>query len=149
MNVEARLEGFIDKYTPEIAAATRACLAKMRQRLPGAAVLIYDNYNSLAIGFGPSEKPSEAIFSIVPYPRWILLFFLQGAGLPDPHGLLKGTGKVVRSIRLESAEDLDKPAIKELMAVALQSAKRKIDTKAQSKLVVKSISAKQRSRRPT
>jgi hypothetical protein len=148
MTVEAQLEGFIDKYPPEIAATTRACLAKMRQRLPGAAVLIYDNYNSLAVGFGPSEKPSEAIFSIVPYPRWILLFFLQGARLPDPHGLLKGTGKVVRSIRLESAEDLDKPAIGELIAVALQNAKRPIDPKAQGKLVVKSISVKQRSRRP-
>jgi hypothetical protein len=149
MNAEAQLEGFIDKYTPEIAATTRACLAKMRQRLPGAAVLIYDNYNSLAVGFGPSEKASEAIFSIVPYPRWILLFFLQGAGLPDPHGLLKGSGKVVRSIRIESAEDLDKPAIRELMAVALQNAKRPIDSKAEGKLIVKSVSSKQRSRRPT
>ena len=149
MNAEAQLEGFIDKYTTEIAATTRACLAKMRQRLPGAAVLIYDNYNSLAVGFGPSEKASEAIFSIGPYPRWILLFFLQGAGLPDPHGLLKGSGKVVRSIRIESAEDLDKPAIRELMAVALQNAKRPIDSKAEGKLIVKSVSSKQRSRRPT
>ena len=79
-----QLEGLIDKYTPEIAAMTRACLAKMCRRLPGAMVLIYDNYNSLAVGFAPSEKPSEAIFSIVPYPRWVTLFFLQGAGLPDP-----------------------------------------------------------------
>jgi hypothetical protein len=149
MNLEAQLEGFIGKYTPEIAAGTRACLAKMRQRLPGAAMLIYDNYNSLAIGFGPSEKPSEAIFSIVPYPRWVLLFFLQGAGLPDPHRLLKGTGKVVRSIRIESARDLDKPAIRELMTVALESAKRPIDPRAQGKLILKSISAKQRPRRPT
>jgi len=148
MNLEAQLEGFIGKYTPEIAAGTRACLAKMRQRLPGAAMLIYDNYNSLAIGFGPSEKPSEAIFSIVPYPRWILLFFLQGAALPDPHRLLKGAGKVVRGIRLESAEDLDKPSIKELMAVALQNAKKPIDPKAQGNLIVKSISNKQRPRRP-
>ena len=148
MNAEAQLDSFIDKYTPQIAVATRACLAKMIGRLPGAAVLIYDNYNSLAIGFSPSEKTSEAIFSIVPYPRWILLFFLQGAALPDPHRLLKGTGKVVRSIRLESAEDLDQPAILELMAVALQRAKKPIDAKAQGKLIVKSISVKQRPRRP-
>jgi hypothetical protein len=72
----------------------------------------------------------------------------QGAGLPDPHGLLKGTGKVVRIIRLESAEGLDKPAIRELIAVALQNAKRPIDPKAQGKLVVKSISSKQLPRRP-
>src|ERR1039458_9537409 len=65
-------------------------------RLPGAVQLVYDNYNALVIGFGPSERASEASFSIVLYPRWVTLFFLQGAGLPDPRRLLKGSGKVVR-----------------------------------------------------
>ena len=69
--------------------------------------LVYDNYNALAIGFGPSERASEAIFSIVLYPRWVTLFFLQGAGLADPKRLLKGSGKVVRHIVLASAADLD------------------------------------------
>jgi hypothetical protein len=46
VQIEAlRLESFIDKYTPEVAAITRACLGKMRRRLPGAVQLIYDNYN--------------------------------------------------------------------------------------------------------
>jgi hypothetical protein len=79
------------------------------------------------------------------HPRWILLFFLQGAGLPEPHGLLKGTGKVVRSIRLESAQDLDKPAIRELITVALEKAKIPIDPGARGNLILKSISHKQRS----
>jgi hypothetical protein len=39
-------------------------LAKMRARLPGAVELVYDNYNALAIGFGPTERTSEAVFSI-------------------------------------------------------------------------------------
>jgi hypothetical protein len=34
----------------------------MRGYLPGAIELVYDNYNALAIGFGPSEKSSDAIF---------------------------------------------------------------------------------------
>ena len=71
---EAQLDTFIDKYTPEVAALARACLAKMRARLPGATQLVYDNYNALAIGFGPSEKTSHAIFSVAVYPRWVNLF---------------------------------------------------------------------------
>src|ERR1022692_2413575 len=95
---ESQLDRFLDKYTPAVATLARACLAKMRARLPGAVQLVYDNYNALAIGFGPSERASEAIFSIALYPRWVTLFFLQGAGLPDPRRLLKGSGKVVPAI---------------------------------------------------
>ena len=81
---ERQLDGFLDKYTPAVATLARASLAKMRARLPGAVQLVYYNYNALAIGFGPSERASEAIFSIALYPRWVTLFFLQGAGLADP-----------------------------------------------------------------
>src|ERR1035438_5289629 len=135
---EIQLDGFLDKYTPAIAALARACLAKMRARLPGAVQLVYDNYNALAIGFGPSERASEAIFSIALYPRWVTLFFLQGAGLPDPRRLLKGSGKVVRHIVLASAADLDLPAIQDLMAQALQRAEASIDPAAPGRLVITS-----------
>jgi len=147
-SAERDLQGFIDKFTPEIATLARACLKKMRTKLPGAMQLVYDNYNALAIGFGPSERASEAIFSVVLYPRWVTLFFLQGAGLPDPNKLLKGSGKVVRHIVLAAAEDLDEPAIQGLMTIALNRARAPIDPTAPGNIEIRSISAKQRSRRP-
>ena len=88
---EAQLEGFLAKYTPEIAGLAKAALVKMRKRLPGAVEMVYDNYNALVIGFSPSERPSEAIFSIALYPRWVNLFFLQARGLRDPEKRLKGS----------------------------------------------------------
>jgi hypothetical protein len=146
---QAQLDGFLNKYAPEIAALARACLAKMRTRLPGATQLVYDNYNALAIGFGPSEKTSHAIFSIALYPRWVSLFFLQAAAkLPDPHKLLTGSGNVARHIVLKSASDLDQPAIEQLIAEALQRAIEPIDPTAPGGLVIRSVSAKQRPRRP-
>jgi hypothetical protein len=146
---ERQLDAFLDQYTPEVARLARACLAKMRVRLPGAVQLVYDNYNALVIGFGPSERASEAIFSIALYPRWVTLFFLRGAGLPDPKHLLKGSGKVVRHIVLASAADLDLPAIQDLMAQALSRAAAGIDPSVPGRLVIRSISAKQRPRRPS
>ena len=145
---EGRLEVFIDKYSPEVATLARACLKKMRERLPGAMQLVYDNYNALVIGFGPSERASEAIFSIVLYPRWVTLFFLQGASLADAKRLLKGSGKVVRHIVLASAADLDLPAVQDLMGKALKRAETGIDPTAPGRLVIRSICAKQRPRRP-
>jgi len=46
----------------------------MRTKFPRANVLVYDNYNALAIGFGPTERASDAVFSIAPFPRWVSLF---------------------------------------------------------------------------
>jgi hypothetical protein len=146
---ETQLDTFIDKYTPEIAALARACLAKIRARLPGATQLVYDNYNFLAIGFGPSEKTSHAILSIALAPRWVDLFFLQAAGkLPDPQKLLLGSGSVARHIVIHSAKELDQPAVQALIAAALKRAIEPIDPAARGQLVIRSISAKQRPRRP-
>jgi hypothetical protein len=143
-----QLEGFIERYNPEIGALARAALAKLRERIPGAYQLVYDNYNALAIGFGPSERASEAVLSIALYPRWVSLFFLQGAGLPDPHGVLKGKGKQVRHIVLKSASDLDKPVVRDLLDIALAQAEKPFDRRAAGRLIIKSISVKQRPRRP-
>ena len=119
-SAEVELAGFLDKFTPEIATSAKSILAAMRARLPGAVQLVYDNYNALAIGFGPSRRASEAVFSIAVYPRWVSLFFLQGASLADPAGLLKGSGNVVRHIVLAGAEDLDKPDVVDLMQRAMR-----------------------------
>lgn len=145
----AQLTQFIAKYSPSVAADGRAALAKVRRLVPGAVELVYDNYNWLVVGFCPSERASEAVLSVVFAPRWITLCFLQsGPKLPDPDGLLRGSGKQVRNIRLESAKDLDKPAVRTLIEEALVRARVPIDGDARRRLVIKSISAKQRPRRP-
>jgi hypothetical protein len=82
------LDAFIDRFTPEVAALARRAIARMRKLTPGAVELVYDNYNALAIGFGATERSSESVFSIALFPSHPSLFFLQGAGLPDPHDRL-------------------------------------------------------------
>lgn len=140
---------FLAKYEPAIARQALAAFKKMRARLPGAAELVYDNYNALVSGFGPTERASEAIFSIAVFPRWVTLcFLLNGAKLSDPQKLLRGSGAQVRTMRLPSAAALDEPAVRALMQQALALSPKKIDATAQRRLIIKSVSAKQRPRRP-
>jgi hypothetical protein len=143
-----QLDSFIDKFTPEVAALTRALLAKAKARIPGAAILVYDNYNALAIGFGPSEKAGQAILSLAVMPRWVTLCFLWGVRLADPHQLLKGGGSRVRHVRLMTAEAFDDPRIDALIDEALANAEPPIDPAGEQRLIIKSVSAKQRRRRP-
>ena len=145
----AQLAGFIAKYTPAMAKEGRAALTRMRKMVPGAVQLVYDNWNGLVVGFGPTERPSEAVVSIIILPDHVSLCFIQDApDLPDPKGLLQGSGNVVRHIKLASARDLDKPAIRALVKAAVSRSDIPFDRNARGKLVIRSISKKQRPRRP-
>jgi hypothetical protein len=148
-NPKRQLDSFLAKYDPAIAAFARRVLVNMRRRLPGAIEMVYDNYNALVIGFGPNDRPSLAIFSIVLFPRWVTLCFLQGAALPDPQWRLQGEGRVVRNIRLEDLSVLDDHYIQRLMNLAVHRAKVPLDPKNRRQLIIKSISAKQRPRKPS
>lgn len=145
---QQQLDGFIDKFDPKVAALGRKALAHMRKRLPGALVTVYDNYNALAIGFGPTGgKQSVTPLSIALYPRWINLFFLFGVRLPDPERLLKGSGSRVRSIRLDVIATLKDEAVDALISAAVLDVGWKLDPKAKGNLEIRMISKKQRPRR--
>ena len=145
----AQLNGFIEKYSPAVAREGRAALRRLRRFAPGAVELVYDNYNWLVVGFGPNERASDAVFSLVFAPRWLALCFLQDApALPDPARLLRGSGKVVRNVRLLNAKDLDAPAVRALIAAALTRADVPIKKTSRGRMVIRAVSRKQRPRRP-
>ncbi|MEO8587903.1 MAG: DUF1801 domain-containing protein [Flavobacteriales bacterium] len=146
---EEQLDTFLAKYTPAIAAQARTARRMMQARFPHAIEMVYDNYNALVIGYCPTERPSEAIFSLAMLPKYISLCFLHNAGkLPDPHKLLQGTGNTARHIKLKAPADLDLPAVNALIKEAEKSAVMPFDKTMKGVLVIRSISAKQRPRRP-
>jgi len=135
--MSAELNKIIAKQPPEMAKLVKALLPKLRHLLPGAVELVYDKRRGMVVGFCPDEHASNAINSIAVYSKWINLYFFEGDTLPDPEGLLRGTGNMVRSIRITSAEDLDRPAVKALMAEALKRAHPKLDRNATRRVVIK------------
>jgi hypothetical protein len=147
-SAERQLAGFIALYTPEIQRIAKDAAVKLESCLPGANRLVYDNYNALVIGFGPTERTSDAILSLVLYPRWVTLYFLQGAGLPDPDGLLQGSGKVGRHVVLTSAHDLVRPAVRALIRAAVLDSDVPFDKRATGRIIIKSVSSTARPRRP-
>jgi hypothetical protein len=148
MTAAAQFATFLARYDPAVTTVAKAALTRMRRYVPGAVELVYDNYNALVVGFGPSERASEALFSIALYPRWVTLFFLQGARLRDPEGLLKGAGTRVRHIVLKNAADLDARGVCALITRALAAAPQRPSATARRRMVIKSVSPRQRPRRP-
>lgn len=134
---QEELDRIIAKQPPQMAKLTHDVLAKMRTRLPGATELVYDKKRSLVIGFCPDDRASHVINSIATYSRWINLYFFEGDNLPDPEGLLQGSGTTVRSIRITDAKDLDRPAVKALMSAARDAADPPLNPKAKRRVIIR------------
>ena len=63
----------------------------------------YDPGNGL-LAFGRSMKMRDLLFALIPHAGWVNLQLADGALLPNPDGLIEGTGKKIRHIKVRSAE---------------------------------------------
>ena len=142
-----QLEGFIDKFDSKNASLIRSIRNALRKRLPTANELVYDNYNFFVIGYSSTERPSDCIVSIAAAANGVGLSFYYGATLPDPHKLLLGSGSQNRFIRLESAATLARPEVEQLIAAAIAQGETPLPARGKGKLIIRSISEKQRPRR--
>jgi len=148
----ADLDAFIAKFTPEIGALVRSVISATRARLRGGFELVYDNYYALVVGYGPTARPSEAIFSIVARPKHVSLCFLQGVRLVkaggDPKQLLAGGGHQVRNLRIGSAALLRRRDVRALITRAVAMSKVRFDQTKPITTVVRMQAARQWPRRP-
>src|SRR5262245_39330368 len=143
-NPQTQLASFIAKFDHQDQQLIRAVRTAVRKRLPTANELVYDNYAFFVIGYSPTERPSDAIISIAARANGVGLCFIHGARLPDPGRILQGSGNQTRFIRLESASTLARPDVEALLAAAIKQAKTALPRTGRGRLIVRSVSAKQR-----
>jgi hypothetical protein len=141
----AQFSAFLSRFPPEIVALAKQCLPKLRRAFPGSNELVYDYSNSLVVGFSMSEHGIEAIVAIAIFPRWVRLYFDKS--LPDPKGLLEGSGAKVRSVTLKAASDLDHEDIQALIKAAIEHSGVTFPRTRSTRMVIKSDSKKRRPRK--
>jgi Domain of unknown function (DU1801) len=144
---EKALRSFIEKFEPKHQRMIRAARKVLRARFPTANELVYDNYNFFVIGYSPTERPGDSLISIAAAANGVGLCFIRGASLSDPAGILRGSGKQTRFLRLPSSDVLEEPEVRALLSRAANAAKTPMPKKGKGKLVIRSVSAKQRPRR--
>jgi len=89
---------------------------------PEAVEVVRLGDRAATYGVGP-KKMSEGYAYILAYKNWVNLGFYKGAELPDPAGLLEGTGKKLRHVKVRSLEDAERPEIRVLLEEALAERK--------------------------
>lgn len=144
---EQQLKSFVAKFEPRLQTLIRSVRKSLRTIFPTANELVYDNYNFFVIGYCSTERPSDCFISIAAAANGVGVAFYWGARLADPHKLLIGSGKQNRFLRLDSAKVLERPEVQDLLAAAAAYGKNPLPKSGRGKLIIRSISAKQRPRR--
>ena len=144
---EAHLSRFIAKFERKHRALIGSVRRALRRRLPTANELVWDNYNFFVIGYSATERPSDSVVALAAASNGVGLSFYRGASVPDPHGILLGSGAQNRFIRLESAKTLARPEVEALIAAAIAQMKTPLAKSGRGKLLLRSISKKQRARK--
>lgn len=138
---------FIGKFTPADQRRIRAVRSALRRRFRTANELVWDNYNFFVIAYSPTERPSDSIVSLAARANGLGVCFMQGATLPDPTKALRGSGTRTRFLRIEAALDLKRPDVEALVAAAIAQSRVPLPKAGGRKLIIRSVSTKQRPRR--
>ncbi len=146
-SAEAELRTLIAKFAPAHRRLIGAMRQWLRKRLPTAHEVVYEYHDFFVISYSPNERGYEGVLAIRASANGVRLYFNRGKELPDPEKLLQGSGSQVRSIDVEGASTLARPAVARLIDEAIARNLVPFARTGRGAVVVRSASAKQRRRR--
>jgi hypothetical protein len=119
MQIVARLGTFGDVAgaAPGHAGTLAAIRALVADLHPDATEVASRRERSVWWGWGPGKMTHGYVYAM-PHAGWVNLGFFRGVALPDPAGLLTGTGKALRHVRITDAAQVADPAVRALVTAA-------------------------------
>jgi hypothetical protein len=147
-SAEAELRALVARFAPAHERLVGAVRRRLRSRLPTAHEVVYEYRAWFVISYSPSERGYEGVLAIRASADGVKLYFNRGKELPDPEKLLQGSGQA-RSIDVEGAATLARPAVARLIDDAVAHNRVPFAPAGRGPVVIRSTSAKKRQpRRP-
>src|SRR2546422_11052900 len=143
-SAEAQLRTLIDKFAPAHLRLIGAMRRSLRKRLPTAHEVVYEYRDFFVISYSPNERGYEGVLAIRASANGVRLYFNRGKELSDPAKLLQGSGNQTRSINLEGASTLARPAVARLIDEAIARNRVPFARAGRGSVVIRSTSAKRR-----
>jgi len=116
-SVEADVDRLLSEHSAELQAIERALRAAIRSEAPDLVEQV--DFGNKLIAFGRSMKMRGLLFAIIAHQTWVNLQLADGADLPDPHGVIEGTGKRIRHVKVRSAEMAGDPRVRDVIRAEL------------------------------
>ncbi len=124
MTPNPEIEEFLSEYDEKVFQHAQKLRQLLITNLPGITEQLDIKAKMVAYCYG--QKYVELICVLIPSKKGLKLGFNRGTELPDPTKLLEGSGKISRYIPIKSADQIESPAITELITKALEIYKEKI-----------------------
>jgi hypothetical protein len=115
----SEFESILAGYNPEIQKLMRLSRDLIFAVLPETVEVVWQKQKTIGYGTG-AKKMTEQFSWLAPASKHVTFGFYYGAELPDPEGLLEGTGKLLRHVKIRSERDLTKAALRELLDYAIR-----------------------------
>src|SRR4051812_45705290 len=147
-SAEAQLRTLIAKFAPAHLRLIGAMRRRLRKRLPTAHEVVYEYRDWFVISYSPNEHGYEGVLAIRASANGVKLYFNRGKELPDPEKLLRGSGKQTRSIAMENAATLARPAVAQLIEDAITHNRVPFAITGRGPMVIRSSASKGSRRRP-
>ncbi len=116
-------ETFLAPYPPEVRDIAVAAKSFLEGAIPGAAETLDGSAKIIGYGYAPGYK--GLICTLILSRAGVKLGIVRGSELPDPKGLMRGSGKVHRHVQLQSVADLKKPGLRSLLKAAVAAWKQR------------------------
>lgn len=108
---EPAIDAWLDAQQPALGAIARTWFTRIRQCGPGVRELMHDGC--------PTACVEDAAFAYVnAFRAHVNVGFFHGASLPDPAGLLEGTGRFMRHVKLRPGAVANDAALQALITAA-------------------------------
>jgi hypothetical protein len=114
------IDAWMKKHPGELGTIARRWFEAMRQCGDEVRELMHDGCPVACFGDVPFAYVN--VFTV-----HVNVGFFQGAGLPDPAGLLQGTGKRMRHVKLRAGSAADEAGLSRLIEVAYADIKARVE----------------------
>ena len=102
LSVDAQLDELLSGSSHEMAAVARELRAVVAEALPDGTEQV--DFGNRLLAIGRSMKMRDLLFAIIPHSAHVNLQLADGVDLPNPDGLIEGTGKRIRHIKVRSVQ---------------------------------------------
>ena len=117
---EPAIDAWMNQHSGELGAIARHWFDVIRGCGDDVREVLHDGH--------PTACIDDAGFAYVnAFTAHVNVGFFRGAELPDPAGLLEGTGKYMRHVKLRPGHDMDAKALVELIESAYADMKRRLE----------------------
>ncbi|HEY6057580.1 MAG TPA: hypothetical protein VIV06_06070 [Candidatus Limnocylindrales bacterium] len=112
--IDEQFERLLRKHAPVVGETARRARALIHEAMLSPVEEVDAASGLLAIG--TSQRMRDLLFAIIPHTAHVNIQLIDGVDLPDPTGIVEGTGKRVRHLKCRSIPDVERPAVRDVIA---------------------------------